>query len=44
MTPYHLSDVILDVQNVSLSLGEGPARKLILRDINIQVRDIVRRG
>ena len=38
MTPYYLKETLLKLENVSLKLGE----KLILRDINVEVKDIVR--
>ena len=39
-TPYTLKDVILQIKNVSLTLGGN----VILRDINATIRDIVRPG
>lgn len=39
---YSFAHPVLTVENVSLSLGEGPARKLIIRDVNFQILDVVR--
>lgn len=39
---YKLGDDILNVENVSLELGEGKERKLILRDINLKIQDVIR--
>jgi ABC-type nitrate/sulfonate/bicarbonate transport system ATPase subunit len=39
---YSLGDDILDVENVTLDLGEGKDKKLILRDINLKIQDIKR--
>ena len=38
---YTFGDTILKAENISLYLGEGDARKLILRDVNIEVKDIL---
>lgn len=39
--PYEQHEVLLDVQDVSLKMGKGDKEKLILRDVNVQVRNIV---
>lgn len=41
---YTRNELLLSVSNVSLSLGEGSQRRLILRDVNLEVRNVVRPG
>jgi hypothetical protein len=35
---YTRNELLLSVSNVSLSLGEGSERRLILRDVNAEAR------
>ncbi len=41
---YTRNEMLINVQGVSLSLGEGKNRRLILREVNAEVRNIVRPG
>jgi ABC-type nitrate/sulfonate/bicarbonate transport system ATPase subunit len=41
---YTRNEPLLSVSNVSLSLGEGTDRRLILRDVNAEIRNVVRPG
>jgi ABC-type nitrate/sulfonate/bicarbonate transport system ATPase subunit len=41
---YTKNEALLSVNSVSLSLGEGSDRRLILRDVNAEIRNIVRPG
>lgn len=38
---YSFGDTILKAENISLYLGEDSERKLILRDVNVEVKDIL---
>jgi NitT/TauT family transport system ATP-binding protein len=41
---YTRNELLLTVSGVSLTLGEGSNRRLILRDVNAEIRNVVRPG
>ena len=41
---YTRNEMLINVQDVSLALGEGKDRRLILREVNAEVRNLVRPG
>lgn len=40
--PYRYGDPVVELRNISLRFGKKPAGKLILRDVNAVVKDVIR--
>lgn len=44
MAPYSIGSIIAEAKDISLKLNNGAEDKLILRDVNFQIHDILRPG